>query len=210
MKQLIKHLIENNLEEIVSKSLMNCHCVGLHSVMLLDCPGKTIRLYVSMPDSEISKPRTAIFSVTPDNTPLAFHPHHCDLTLHCLVGCLNNVNVKENMFSGDYVTKYLYHSKIKEGEIKFEVKGSSRLKLYAHRQLSSGDTLYLKASDIHSVFCTPYSLTAWLVYEGQEDPNYVPYCWSNRDLNKQDYTNLYRKATKDEVMLLLRAAELIN
>ena len=55
MKHLIKHLIDNHMENIISRSLKNCHCTGLHSIMLSESPEKTIRLFISDEKSEMYK-----------------------------------------------------------------------------------------------------------------------------------------------------------
>src|SRR6478752_10393471 len=97
MKHLISHLIKNYLEEIVNKSLLHCHCKGLHSIMLLESPGKTIRLFISTPQSEMYKnlPETFNYEKATGESlfhskkmSIAFHPHHCNVTLHVINGCI--------------------------------------------------------------------------------------------------------------------------
>jgi hypothetical protein len=48
------------------------------------------------------------------------------------------------------------------------------------------------------------------VYEGKEDPNYIPYCWTNTDLLNQDHSKLYQKPTQADVLMLLNEAGLIR
>ncbi len=207
MKELIKHLLKNNIDEIVSKSLLNCHCIGLHSIMLLDSPGKTIRLFIGMPNNELCKNLPEDFGNR--NMSIAFHPHHCNLTLHCVKGRILNWVVRETQ-AGTSVTKYKYHSKIKEGDLSFEVIGPAKLSTTKCRWINEGESSIMDAKDIHTVACDPETLSAWLVYEGIEDPNYSSFCWSNTDLNNKDITGLYLQPSKNEIIHLLKMVGLID
>lgn len=80
MKELIKHLVNNHLDTIVEKSFLNCHVMGLHSIMLLESPEKTIRLFVSDGNSKLRKNTEE--NILKGKQTLAFHPHHCNITLH--------------------------------------------------------------------------------------------------------------------------------
>lgn len=212
MKQLIKHLWENNREEILSRSLLNCHCKGLHSIMLSEAPGKTIRLYISIPDSDMYKnfpnPGEEVIDMS-----IAFHPHHCNLTLHCIKGELLNWELEEDLGGGDHallLNKYRYHSQITEGNGYFEMIGPSVLRSTRYHWLRRGYSTHLKAKDIHTVAVMKGELVAWLVYEGKEDPTYQSFCWSNSDLTKQDLSDLYQKPTPDVVEDLLKLVGLLD
>ena len=108
MKTLIKHLLENNLEEILSKSLLHCHCLGVHSIILLNSTAKTIRLYVAEKGNELYRNQPSRVS---SGLPMAvsFHPHHCNLTIHVVKGILLNWIVKESEI-GFEIDKYLYQN----------------------------------------------------------------------------------------------------
>ena len=200
MKTLIKHLLTHNLEEIVKKSLLNCHCLGVHSIMLLDCPGKTIRLYVADIGNELYKNEPG----EGHKLSIAFHPHHCDLTIEVLRGGLGNWIVEHTGNVASFViNKYFYHSKIKEDKIGFEQLRSVFLRTKAINWYGTGESFTLKATDIHTVFCDTNKVTAWLVYEGKEDPNYIPYSYSDADLENQSFEGLYTKPNKEDVLRLL-------
>lgn len=207
MKQLVKHLLETNLDEILSKSLLNCHVKGLHSIMLLDCPGKTIRLYVCAPNNDMHKNYPENMS---NGMSLAFHPHHCDLTLYCTKGNFLNWEAEEaEDYSSMCLGKYKYHSHIKEGQMNFEYLGMGYLRTREYRRIFEGDTVFMKANEIHSVACNVGEYTAWLVFEGKEDSTYSSYCWTNSDPNEQKHDNLYQKMSKDTLLELLAHANLL-
>lgn len=206
IKPLIKHLAENNFTEILDKSLLHCHCWGVHSIMLLNAPGKTIRLYIADRYNELFKNYEYEFNSS--SMSVGFHAHHCDITLHVIKGVLHNWVVEES--DGGYaVNRFWYHSQIKDGHAAFDNKGKCHMATVNAINLNPTDSLLLKASDIHTVAANPKEVTAWLVYEGKEDADYKPWCFSNADLTKQDFSQFYQKPTRDDIMQLLRLAELL-
>jgi hypothetical protein len=198
MEALIQHYFKSNHDEILSRSLINCHCKGLHSIMLSEIPERTIRLYITDQSHELWK------NDEQQEQSLAYHPHHCDLTLHCIFGALVNAVVTESE-SGRDVSRYLYKSKISDGEMAFQYLGKSNISLPTPTVVGKGEYVFMKASDIHTVFCTKGTINAWLVYEGKEDPNYVPLCWTNRDLNNQTSEGLYEKPTLSKLKEILKS-----
>ena len=188
MKTLIKHFIENNPKEVLEKSLFDCHVKGLHSIMLLDSPGKTIRLYVTDKDHELNPFIDRVMNV-------GLHSHHCDLTFKIVTGQLVNIIAEESDdLDFDFeIYKYLYKSKITKSEMRFDHIGKVDMKITNKKYLIKGDELFMRADEIHTVSVEKNKVCAWLVFEGKEDPKYTPYCYSTTNLNYQDGENLYNK-----------------
>jgi hypothetical protein len=222
MKALIKHLLCNNINEILSKSFMNCHVIGLHSIMLLESAGKTIRLYITTPDHELWKNEFVdLNTMHPIPMPLGFHPHHCNLTLHGAYGNFSNWIIREGnkpSYLKSYecsqiqLRKYSYKSKISAGEIAFDFKGFSDM-WWANdiRKISKGDTVTLLAKNIHTVTVNRGVVAAWFVYEGLEDETYESACYSNAneaEINKPN-PMLYQKMFEWRLRELLHSVELI-
>ncbi len=170
--------------------------------MLLDSPRKTIRLYIAVEGNELANNfpgphRTYGMS-------LSFHPHHCNLTLHCIKGIFMNWEVKLSKGSSGFeIKKYKYQSKISAGELKFKEIGKSYLETTKFNWVNEGEAVFMKANDIHTVACSNTTTTAWLVYEGKESEQKNNYCWSNVDLNDKDDTGLYQKPTAEDIYKLL-------
>jgi hypothetical protein len=141
---------------------------------------------------------------------LAIHPHHCNLTLHCVKGSFINSEFKQAGFGGRFkLNKWLYRSAINEGEMKFKfIVANDGLDLVRHRTVWEGNSVYMAAKDLHTVIVPKGEVAAWLVYEGEEDPNYKPYCWSNADLNNLDTTGMYQRPTKEDIFRLLKQSAL--
>lgn len=207
MKELVEHLVRNHWDEIVAKSILNCHCKGVHSIMLLEHPEKTIRLFVADADHQLGA--NVPESYSDNNMTVAFHPHHCNLTLHCIKGSFYNWVVEESEV-GPYYKKFQYHSQIKECGIRFERLGSCALKKISDKWVEEGGSVFMPAKTIHTVACIPGKISAWLVYEGKEDKDYVPYCYSNYDVNNGDFSELYKTPTSADVEQILRMAGLTN
>lgn len=205
MKTLIKHFIENNSKEVLEKSLFNCHVKGVHSIMLLDSPGKTIRLYIADVEHELNPFLNRVMNV-------GYHPHHCDLTLKIVIGNLTNITVEEtDDIDYDFdIDKYLYKSKISKGEMRFDHVGRTDMKYIYIETLMKGDERYMKADEIHTVSVEKDKICAWLVFEGKEDPNYVPYCYSTTNLNYENGEGLYIKpGSISQIVELLNKTRLI-
>jgi hypothetical protein len=216
---LIRHLISNNLDEIVSKSILDCHCRGVHSIMLLDAPEKRIRMYISVEGSDMYKNMYQNFSTdfkSPKYTPrqdmsVGFHTHHCNLTLECVMGEFHNWIVKEISLDekGFDTQKWEYQSYITKGEMGFNKISDARLDTVDYKIVKKGEVISLNSKEIHTVACQPFGTTAWLVYEGKEDPDYKSYIWSTNDLNSIDSTKLYTKPHELMVIFLLKHCNLL-
>lgn len=196
MRELLKHLWNNNREEILNRSLLHCHIKGMHSIMLLESPGKTIRLY-------ISEPNTNLIKAEGNKHPLAIHGHHCNLTLEVVKGLLYNYRYKLcDPREGDLIMMWNYQSKILTGKMRFKECVKHYLRLDHIDVLTYKMTTSMLANELHTVSVLEDDYTAWLVYEGLEDKEYDSYCYTNLNPNNS-IDDLYIKPTEMEIKLLL-------
>ncbi|MBC7486067.1 MAG: hypothetical protein H7282_04890 [Cytophagaceae bacterium] len=172
--------------------------------MLLDSPGKTIRLYVATPGNEMWK-NSPNHSFS-DDMSIGFHPHHCDLKIVVLHGALFHWLVTE--VPGNNIKRFKYDSKIKTGKIKFISDGTTSLTTDKAGFHKEGDVIHLAAASIHTVCCSVNQVTAWMVFEGKSDPNYKPVCYSNHDLTKADFSELYQPMTKELILATIARVDL--
>jgi hypothetical protein len=217
MKHLIKHLLRENQDEILNRSLKNCHCKGLHSIMLSETPGKTIRLYVTEFDHEMD--RNFPFEFQDRGLSIGFHPHHCNLTLYVVKGSIMNWVVKEidknepeNEDRLNFnLDKYNYKSKITENEMSFDLMEKDvKLETLGAFIYNKGMSIYMTGDEIHTIGVAAKSITAWLVFEGREDPNYQSVCYTNSNPNIKD-PELYQKfGSIEEITKMLYRAETIE
>ncbi len=222
---LIKHFLDSNMELILSKSLINCHAFGVDSILFDDTPGRRVRMFIANENHVLWKNDLYDGEWQNDGKYLpfnkmsvAFHPHHCDLELECIKGGFRNFTAytfpkwqmdkwEDNMkFCCDtfYLDEYLYKSKINCGECKFEKSETNVCLGTSFSCYKNGDFLKMKADTLHTIFVWKGQFCAWMVYEGKEDPNYQPICYSNRDLLTFDDSNLYKSMNKEYLYKILR------
>jgi hypothetical protein len=179
----------------------------MHSLMLLESPGKTIRCFIAEGGAH------RLWQNDPSEwggchpLSVAFHPHHCNLTLSVTSGTITNWVVR----SGNDLTVGLFEYK---SALLGEKRGFTRI-TPNEKQLSTdrvevlpeGSSTHMLASEFHTVAVNGDA--AWLVLEGVEDKQYHPYCYSNEDLETADMRGLYTQTTEADCVKLLRQANLL-
>ena len=199
MNALIEHFLQNNRKEVLKDSIIHCHLKNVHSVMLLNSPGKMIRMFIAEPGNELwmNEPGTIV-----DNQSVAFHSHHCNLTLKCVYGEFTNRKLTEG--NQEYIPSFKFQSHIKTGKGSFEKIGQKRIGFTLDETIKENQSIFLRAKDIHTIVTPKDAWAAWLVLEGKEDKNYDSTCYSYKDLTKEKFTGLYQKMTITKLNHLLK------
>lgn len=206
MENLIRHLWLNHSDKIVEKSIFNCHTRGLHSIMLLESPEQTIRLYYSAADSEMCRN----YPFSNKQSSIAAHPHHCDISIQVIKGPITNIIYERvQLFrSGlkpqvDLIPhEYISAITTSKGGA-FKRTGAPVTFCYEPEELSTKDWLPMSADQIHSVACPYGTSTAWFIFEGKEDINYKPIAFARHCLDEEDFQGLYIKPTREQVRNIL-------
>lgn len=218
MKSLIKHYFLNNQQEMLDKSYINCHVKGLHSLMLSDCPGKMIRLYITSKGHNMNTK-----GLLDKPLPLSIHAHHCNLTLTCVYGQFNNLSYYKRKIKNlkyiahpetyGWIDKYKYQSAVIGGEegSKFEHVGREFLEHESQQGCGEGTSVYLPAKQLHTVSVDGGEIAAWLVLEGQEDSNYESVCYNSEhpSVAMGDPAYMYIRPTLFEVEMLLQSIKVL-
>ena len=76
-----------DLNLIASKSLINCHTVGVDSVVFDDTPGKVVRAFIANENHNLYL--NSPWSYGPLS--VALHAHHCEVTLKRIFGEVWNI-----------------------------------------------------------------------------------------------------------------------
>lgn len=188
-----------DLEAVAAKSLINCHCTGLDSIMLDDKPWGRVRMFLTQEHHEMWKNLPPFY----DGMSIALHPHHCDLTLERVLGRV--YNVVRAAFNGGGIrcelSGYKYCSQILTGKGGFVSQQMQRNMRLVTSHIDG--VVRMRASDIHTVYVPKLMQSAWIVTEGAEDQNYKPYCWSVEDLEIAEFANLYKPMSVDYLQTLL-------
>lgn len=187
-QSIIKALFEANKELAIKKSLMHCHVRGLHSVVLSEgVDGKLIRMFVA----------TQTHLMTGADS-LAFHTHHCDITLVPVVGEFTNLVLTEGSRSSKNkrFKKFRFQSPLKTGSKESgsfkSLNSDAWCGVVPTTFHAEGPSVTLKASEFHSVSVPPNTAAAWLVVEGEEDPERPDYVLSNERLQDWTAENFYK------------------
>lgn len=198
------------MQSILAESLLHCHVKNVHSIMLINHPGKTLRLFIAEPGNAL------IDNHPKSENPLsiAFHPHHCNVTLHVVKGVLGNWIIQPNRGSrerhGRPYNKFRYKSGIHFNKAGFKRLESARVKTFSVKEISRGESFSLLSWMPHTVYCSADEFTAWFVYEGKEDSDYDNLCWSDNNLENIDMSGLYQKfQSEHELRYFLFKASLI-
>lgn len=186
---LVKHFLATRPQDILRKSLKNCHVQGMDSIMFDDTPGARIRMFVANENHLLWENDLS----TGQSLSIAIHPHHCDVRFVCLKGVFCNIFCEKK--PGVVFEKYLYQSKILSGKSGFSKMGERCAMRCNFHAMGIGETYDMEADDLHTVLVQKGQTAAWMVYEGAENPNYKPVCYSNRDLSNFDASKLYQPMT---------------
>lgn len=203
MKELVNHLVRQNLPQIAKQSLLDCHVRGMHSIMFLDTPEQRVRLFVATRYHELHLNTSRTLGS------LAAHPHHCDITLHCIKGDLFNYTYEPHQ-DGKY-KPFRYVSGILNEQAGFiRTPEEESVEFVGSACVRENNALVLPAKSIHSVHANKGEVTAWFVYEGKEDPSYTSLSYSDKPLQNTVFGDLYGKMTEQNVIELLQLAGLYN
>jgi hypothetical protein len=162
------------------KNLLNCHCTGLHSFPIdVTEDGLYRRIFYADFNHELWKP-----------VELAIHPHHVDIKITVLQGSLlNPIYNFDNQ--GDYFFKFIWKSHILNGKGGFERIGQERLKKVSNIRYLEGQTVTMKACELHTVQVGRGEKCAWLIEESKPSCEYFPINYSKKHLQYWKPDGLY-------------------
>lgn len=162
------------------KNLLNCHCIGLHSFPIsLDENGHYKRVFYADSNHHLWKP-----------IELAIHPHHVDIKITVLEGVLFNPIFKIDDAGLEY-NKYIWDSHILNGKGGFTFVGTENLIEASNHSYSAGESVTMKACELHTVFVEQGKSAVWLIEETKPTCEYFPLNYSIHDLSKWKPDKLY-------------------
>lgn len=194
-------LFTNTDEWMAEHSYVNCHAVGLHSIMFDNTPGQKLRLFIARGEMhDLWKNRVPLS----EPMSVAIHTHHCNVNLIPVSGAIYNVTIQRHDQPGPtrrhILRSYKYDSAIRSGQIAFRKTGEilSRLSM----ELLTTPR-FLPAHERHSIYVEKGKDAAWFVEEGDEDEFYDSTCYSNQALDECDFSALYQPMTVPILRTLL-------
>lgn len=173
---------------ILEKSLANCHCRGLDSLVIKDAP-RMVRVFVARRDHELyhNHPfRTMPLSI-------AVHRHHCDVTLMPIAGEPFNVALGSSSPFAGRLRAFRYSSPIL-GEGRFGAVDETVSRSLVIDPMSG--PLFLRADEMHTVYVPKGETAAWMVWEGDESDEYDPVVYSDAHLENFDFSGINQPMTE--------------
>lgn len=205
MIDFLKWKILNDKEKILSKSLKHCHAKGVYSIYI--CEG--IRIFFTSKEHELHRNncigiRTSIgYCNNLENLSVGFHNHHAHLKLQCLKGNLYNIWGTDKKSFGMPSFGFTFDSKINGGTGGFTKHDAGFvIGPNSYSKLEKDEALEIWSHEFHTIYVESGEEVAWIVYEGKENPDYVPLCFSNWNLQKFSSEDLYKPMTEDELFYI--------
>lgn len=202
-RQLVRPLLLDNHEALMGRSLLHCHARNVHSLVLVQGPNdkSLIRMFIAEPGHALGGNAPGLAETQQS---VAFHAHHCDLTLLPLLGDVRNWLLWYGA-EGIGIAKYRYKSALREGEMQFQRCGQGLLKTVSFLPLDRA--VHLEAREIHTMYAPSNEWAAWVVIEGREDEHYNSDCFSFTDPNQQDMAGFYRPMDRESMERLMMELE---
>ena len=184
-----------NLAEVAKNSLINCHAMGLDSVVFTP----DVRMFVARPSHELWR------NAAGHKFSIGMHPHHRDITIVPIHGRLSNVefaNGRLPEFRDDFYL-YQYESAIRDGVGKLSRRhGKYDLGLVTKRVITPR---FMPATEMHTVHVPKGETAAWYIFSGKENPNYRGVLYSNRRcLDLTDFSDMYEPMSEKWLEKLLK------
>lgn len=203
----IKQVKECDLKTIAKQSFINCHCFGLHSIMFDDTPGARIRCFYA----DSSHDMYMNSGIAESRMSVAYHSHHCDVTLLPVFGNVYNVRPVAFERTGVKLLAFEYKSAILNDAGSFVRKPEEDCYAISDLEKMTGPVV-MAAHLVHSVYVPFMQEAAWYVFEGKEDAGYRNVSWSNWDLSEFDFSRLYKPMPIERLKTILNKlnVEIIN
>lgn len=184
-----------NLEWIAERSLRNCHCPGVDSILFNDKPEQRVRVFIAQENHQLWRNEFPF----KERMSIGLHPHHCNVELRPIFGTIWNV-VRRPGGAPVRLDCYRYESPIRPTGTPAIKRAGSFKKIYtgAHfcicmeqladaRDVGRQIRTAMPAQAIHTIYVPKGERAAWFVFESREDKEYQPLCWSINDLEKFDF-----------------------
>lgn len=179
------------IEAIASRSLVNCHAMGVDSLVLGVDP--ILRIFVA-------RENHTLWTNMPDQTySVGFHNHHCDVTLVHLTGIWSNEMLAQSGGVEISLAPYRYESIIAGKSGAFSASGRERTWRVRAFSQPVNSPIFMRAQELHTIWVPRHSVAAWMVIEGSEDLAYKSVCWSNDDLTRWEPVGLYQPMSPSRV-----------
>lgn len=201
MKQLLLHLIKENLAEIASRSYFNYGVRGMHMIHILDTPNQGIKMFVTDTNNDMQSSNPTSYT---NGIRIPFEHARKNICVECLQGYVGIWNIEEE---NNNIALLVNKFSKKNDEYKLESSHVGvRTKQMIH--LQPNQFFNIPANEIINFSSRFGTKSVWLVYEGRTVDNLPDTYYTNLDNynNKIEFnknTNLYVKTSSRDIVNML-------
>lgn len=190
----------DTLETIAKRSLVNCHVLGMHSVVVNVTNGKLQRIFCAEKNHMLWFNKPNMFGHFPMSLSLGFHGHHSKLTFEPIFGEWDNITIEKDVDGVEAakdavwelnhcpikLSGFKWNSPILTGEKGFftEVEKDVVFRKPEIAKMAPGCQLTMEGSLMHTVSVVRNEEAAWMVNEQTTYAEHDGLCWSNVPLDK--------------------------
>lgn len=199
MKQLLLHLIKENLADIANRSFFNYGVRGLHMIHILDAPNQSIKMFLTDSNNDMQSSNPTAYT---NGIKIPFQYLKRNTCIECLQGFVGIWNIEEeNNNISLLVNKYSE----KNGEYKLD-SSHTGIRTKQMINLQPGQFLNLPGSEIVNFSSRFGTKSIWMVYEGREIEN-LPNCYYT---NLDNYNNKLESNTNETLYVKTKAKDIVN
>jgi hypothetical protein len=199
MKQLLIHLIKENLADIANRSYLNYGVRGLHMVNILDTPTQGIKLFMTDTNNDTQSSNPIGYT---NGIKLPFKHVGRNICVECLQGYVGVWSVEEEI---NNIALLCNKFTKKDDEYKLD---SSHIGLRTKQMthLQPGQFLNIPATEIVNFSSRFGNQSVWLVYEGRGVENLPDVYYTNLD----NYNNTQEANTNPNLYMRTSSRDVVN
>lgn len=176
--ETIIKMVDNADHETLLMSKMNCHAMGVHSIVLDKTGGRLTRLFCA----------TAVhglwWNAMSTNFEVGVHDHVYHLELSHVSGNVIHMKYVESSLEGARLKKYIFTSKGCNETPHIEPAGSRLLFLSSLQPLRRCE--HLGCNELHTIYCDIGKCASWVVEEGDKVKDKTTLYTNTEQLIKKD------------------------
>lgn len=201
----IKNIITQDYDKIRNNTLLNCHTIWLHSIVLSNKNWLLTRVFLTDKNHDMRKNNYENW--LKEKLSIAIHPHHVSLNIYPIKWIIYNILFSTNIVNSNIVdiNKYKWVSKILNWKWWFEFLWKDEIYFIKKELITENNcqTCTMEWQELHTIYVPKWQESAWIITELSENKNYNWYNYSNYNLSQRNDDGLYKKANDVEFKKLL-------
>ena len=202
MKELVKHIVKENIKNVAENSYLNYGVKGLHMINLIDTPTKGIKLYITESNNNLqnSLPINCGNGIT-----YPFTQYGRNIAIECIKGFVSVWTVEEAM--NDIVMLANEYTYTEDGDSSVVSREHIGIKTKQVFIVNPGQVISLTGDEYFNIGTRFGTVSAWFVYEGRSVETNGNYFTNNSVEN--NIPDMYTNPDAKQLIMLLNSVGLI-